>query len=741
MSSDLEAKVKANQDHLKNVDDTLDGLQKSNEVFEARHVETVEKMKEMALLTSSVQSQLKEQELKIVEQTTSNLNIIKDQIQDLENQQGVSAQKIQELDSGTQGLLEKLLGVEKKFDEGISQLESSDKSIIERITALVTSTNEDLAKLRRHIDENKNMLAEKMTESDKNLVSRFGDVDKEIKSLNDASTRHAQIMHSVEMLEDKLNNLDEKQPKIKSDLQKLEGTVISNTEKIFALEEMNVIQVEKAQYVEKLSARVNQMDEMRQQSEAKSQEQLTNKNEEISKELDDLRGKLSSSVRSIELLTPRVDNLETKMTQNMEEVSIRIKSTSEETSNVLNKIKEEQKSSIISTEEKIKIVKSDVHAIQSEMESCFNDQEAKLQKILSATEDHSNLFTSITTNINSMETKMSSYDSKQKAVTENILVTSEAQLTEFRSKFDSRITEIMRRIDEHSDQFDQNELSIVDLKKVVGENYLHTQRDLEELRKRLGNQQESVVMRISEQRETIESLFNSLQEKIERHEKTQIRESSRMEYVEKKSESNERHVLQLERRVTEVEKLGEDTSALWKQLGELQEYANISRADLQSIRTDFDTDHENYWTLLLEIYSAFRGYTVVLKSEGIVKKHQADVLGVYRMVDSYNDRPVYKQDGGENYIYYSSSSNTWFVGTVVGHQYGWLRNSSEGARTRRWIPDLKSGWEYRPLVRTMDNLDSNTWHSDDGSLRIEYLRDVEKVNELFRDAKSIQKTD
>ena len=74
-----------------------------------------------------------------------------------------------------------------------------------------------------------------------------------------------------------------------------------------------------------------------------------------------------------------------------------------------------------------------------------------------------------------------------------------------------------------------------------------------------------------------------------------------------------------------------------------------------------------------------------------------------------------------------------------------------------WIPDLKSGWEYRPLVRTMDNLDSNTWHSDDGSLRIEYLRgnriilrvnmlfknclDVEKVNELFRDAKGIQKTD
>ena len=93
-----------------------------------------------------------------------------------------------------------------------------------------------------------------------------------------------------------------------------------------------------------------------------------------------------------------------------------------------------------------------------------------------------------------------------------------------------------------------------------------------------------------------------------------------------------------------------------------------------------------------------------------MKKYQADVLGVYRMVDSYNERPVYKQDGGENYIYYrlylhhylaslskdvrlivnilyfcisSSTSETWFVGTVVGHQYGWLRNSTEDSKNKR----------------------------------------------------------
>ena len=129
----------------------------------------------------------------------------------------------------------------------------------------------------------------------------------------------------------------------------------------------------------------------------------------------------------------------------------------------------------------------------------------------------------------------------------------------------------------------------------------------------------------------------------------------------------------------------------------------------------------------------------MVKSEGAVSEHQGDVLGVYRMVDSYNDRPVYKQEGGENYIYYryrgsrhtwdsfysqlssdSSASASWLVGTVVGHQYGWLRNGSTAASSARWLPDLNSGWEYRPLIRGEDSLAS--WHSDDGTLRIESLR-------------------
>ena len=68
-----------------------------------------------------------------------------------------------------------------------------------------------------------------------------------------------------------------------------------------------------------------------------------------------------------------------------------------------------------------------------------------------------------------------------------------------------------------------------------------------------------------------------------------------------------------------------------------------------------------------------------MKSEGVVKEHQADVLGVYRMIDSYNDRPVYKQEGGENYLYYCQAKSSWMVGTNVGDSYAWIKHSDRSS--------------------------------------------------------------
>ena len=77
---DLEDRVKQDEDQVKHIDDTLNGLHKTVAIFEGRHVETVEKMKEVTVLASNIQVQLKEQEQKMVEKNSNNLNQIRVQM-------------------------------------------------------------------------------------------------------------------------------------------------------------------------------------------------------------------------------------------------------------------------------------------------------------------------------------------------------------------------------------------------------------------------------------------------------------------------------------------------------------------------------------------------------------------------------------------------------------------------------------------------------------------------------------
>ena len=99
----------------------------------------------------------------------------------------------------------------------------------------------------------------------------------------------------------------------------------------------------------------------------------------------------------------------------------------------------------------------------------------------------------------------------------------------------------------------------------------------------------------------------------------------------------------------------------------------------------------------------------MVRSEGQVREERADVLGLYRLVDSHQTRPLYKQEGGENFIFFSPAGPEWIVGTRVGSQYGWLRNSGQ----ERWPGGLQA-WQYRDTV-------SGLWREDDITLRVEAL--------------------
>merc|ERR1712233_199606 len=56
--SDILDKINDNKVNIHNIEDKIDGLHKTVEIFEGRHVETVEKMKEVTVLASNIQLQI-----------------------------------------------------------------------------------------------------------------------------------------------------------------------------------------------------------------------------------------------------------------------------------------------------------------------------------------------------------------------------------------------------------------------------------------------------------------------------------------------------------------------------------------------------------------------------------------------------------------------------------------------------------------------------------------------------------
>merc|ERR1712227_1036783 len=95
----LEPRVKKNEDQIRHIDDTLDGLKKSISDLDTKHNEAADRSAELNVLINNTQIQLKDQEKKLVDQSNSDLNLIKGQINDLENLAGASNQRIAELDN------------------------------------------------------------------------------------------------------------------------------------------------------------------------------------------------------------------------------------------------------------------------------------------------------------------------------------------------------------------------------------------------------------------------------------------------------------------------------------------------------------------------------------------------------------------------------------------------------------------------------------------------------------------
>merc|ERR1712226_1627204 len=77
-------KFKPTEDKLHGIDGQVQILNQTVAVFESRHAETVEKFKEVNVITNTIQTQIKEQEQKMLQQNSNGLNQIREQLENIE---------------------------------------------------------------------------------------------------------------------------------------------------------------------------------------------------------------------------------------------------------------------------------------------------------------------------------------------------------------------------------------------------------------------------------------------------------------------------------------------------------------------------------------------------------------------------------------------------------------------------------------------------------------------------------
>merc|ERR1711962_647256 len=83
--NDIKSKFKPTEERLNGIDGQVQNLNTTVAVFESRHTETINKLKEVNVITNTIQTQIKDQEEKMVEQNANDLIMIKDQIKALES--------------------------------------------------------------------------------------------------------------------------------------------------------------------------------------------------------------------------------------------------------------------------------------------------------------------------------------------------------------------------------------------------------------------------------------------------------------------------------------------------------------------------------------------------------------------------------------------------------------------------------------------------------------------------------
>ncbi|TRY69458.1 hypothetical protein TCAL_10191 [Tigriopus californicus] len=630
-----------------------------------------------------------------------------------------------------------------------SNLKGEAKSWKGKMAALEDQLKRVHDELEKHVMDTKKMNQEMQG----NVQDTKDNLAYQADNLNQANDRLDKLRSDFETVKNAVETL---RKITESDVEKLTDQTNDNLEKIIALEENNYNQQQRVDVVESLNRRVDLINEQKQMSEAKLMEDLKSTEQSNSNRLAELQQLLQSRIVDLEDQCQTLEKEVKDLEQQVEKHDLSLKNLNADGETIKDNVKQQgiatakNRSRIEDCENKLSDMEQRVDSLNDNVEHLDHDvnqlnvtitdlNQQNLDELLKRCDQELH---KIKAQSEKNEKHVENLRSLNNKLLEEIQIQVEKELNKY-----SSLAETVRS--ENQDQLKNIEDRV---KKLCNSVLDQCSSDIAELQgsdRRLLDKIEDMERLI----DTMKAQLITFEGRDNREEVNQILEKIAILQIEVEAErgrvnATEAMVQNLESNHGALQKLtdnlanqGHDLDSQLKKVMEdnynqIQSIDNSLALSLNTIDAKVEAQQDDLWTVLLHLYRNINITTLMVESEGNAAIHQRGCLGTYRVVDLYNNKPVYKQDEGDHFLYYSNEQNAWLIGARVGQERGWVRIKSDGHELTPL--DLKSTWEY---TNHLVHSNESEWLEDDHTLTTRGVPDLLHIQELIKSLRTPGKAD
>jgi chromosome segregation ATPase len=125
----LESDSNVNKNQITSVNERIETIKESMKVYESRHSETFEKIKEVKVFASNIENNVKAHEQRMEKNSANEINQLSNQLDQLMKDQVSSFQKVTEINDDHKSLQDKVLTFEKNMESKLKEVEQGEKKV------------------------------------------------------------------------------------------------------------------------------------------------------------------------------------------------------------------------------------------------------------------------------------------------------------------------------------------------------------------------------------------------------------------------------------------------------------------------------------------------------------------------------------------------------------------------------------------------------------------------------------